>query len=133
MAKRPARLAGLDLFPVEQKVFGVDRGLAHHVTAPALIDRADRISLLRVSKTGLRRGPFSNNMAGQFYVNQRVSYSTSLCTIRYIGPVEGTAGEWLGVEWDEPLRGKHSGEHARRKYFDCGCVLCFLFLPPYKL
>ncbi|KAF8458977.1 hypothetical protein BGX38DRAFT_1084780 [Terfezia claveryi] len=69
-------------------------------------------------------------MAGRFYVNQRVSYSTSLCTIRYIGPVDGTAGEWLGVEWDEPLRGKHSGEHAGKKYFDCAVANAGSFIRP---
>ncbi|KAF8476238.1 hypothetical protein BDZ91DRAFT_844867 [Kalaharituber pfeilii] len=58
-------------------------------------------------------------MASQFHINQRLSYSTSLCTVRYIGTVDGTSGEWLGVEWDEPSRGKHSGEHAGKKYFDC--------------
>lgn len=58
-------------------------------------------------------------MASRFYVGQRLSYSNVLCTVRYVGSVEGTSGEWLGVEWDEPWRGKHSGEHAGKKYFNC--------------
>ena len=24
---------------------------------------------------------------------------------------------WLGVEWDDPARGRHSGEHGGRQYF----------------
>ncbi|KAM0091874.1 hypothetical protein ACP6JD_004703 [Aspergillus fumigatus] len=53
------------------------------------------------------------------FVNQRRSYNGDLCTVRYIGKVEGTTGEWLGVEWDDPTRGKHSGEHNGVRYFTC--------------
>ncbi|RPA75402.1 hypothetical protein BJ508DRAFT_380083 [Ascobolus immersus RN42] len=56
-------------------------------------------------------------MTERFRIGQRISFSPSLCTIRYIGPVEGTAGTWLGVEWDDPTRGKHSGEHGGHQYF----------------
>ena len=58
-------------------------------------------------------------MAMHFYPGQRLSYSGALCTIRYIGPVKGTKGEWLGVEWDDTSKGKHSGVHAGVKYFAC--------------
>lgn len=53
------------------------------------------------------------------YVNQRRSYNGDLCTVRYVGKVEGTTGDWLGVEWDDPTRGKHSGEHNGVRYFKC--------------
>ncbi|KAL4881993.1 hypothetical protein BJY04DRAFT_187811 [Aspergillus karnatakaensis] len=53
------------------------------------------------------------------WMNQRRSYDGHLCTIRYVGSVEGTSGEWLGVEWDDPTRGKHSGEHKGMRYFTC--------------
>lgn len=33
--------------------------------------------------------------------------------------MKGTTGEWLGVEWDDPTRGKHSGENAGIRYFEC--------------
>ncbi|PYI35467.1 RNI-like protein [Aspergillus indologenus CBS 114.80] len=52
-------------------------------------------------------------------VGQRRSYAGDLCTVRYVGPVEGTTGDWLGVEWDDPSRGKHSGEHKGVRYFTC--------------
>ena len=64
----------------------------------------------------------SNNdddMATNFHTNQRLSYDGALCTVRYIGRVGATPGEWLGVEWDDVLRGKHSGEHEGIKYFEC--------------
>ena len=55
-------------------------------------------------------------------VGQRVSYSGELCTIRYVGEVTGTKGKWLGVEWDDPTRGKHDGEAGGQRYFTCTTV-----------
>ncbi|KAL3456292.1 hypothetical protein BJX64DRAFT_270955 [Aspergillus heterothallicus] len=58
-------------------------------------------------------------MATHELISQRRSYNGDLCTIRYVGKVEGTSGEWLGVEWDDPTRGKHSGQHQGVRYFTC--------------
>ncbi|KAI9783912.1 MAG: hypothetical protein M1816_001122 [Peltula sp. TS41687] len=55
----------------------------------------------------------------EHYIDQRLSFASALCTVRYIGAVNGTKGEWLGVEWDDPGRGKHSGEHDGVRYFEC--------------
>lgn len=55
----------------------------------------------------------------QHYVGERLSFSDAPCTVRYVGEVDGTQGEWLGVEWDDPTRGKHAGVHGGRRYFDC--------------
>lgn len=52
-------------------------------------------------------------------VGQRVSYGGALCTVRYAGPVAGTTGSWLGVEWDDATRGKHDGSHKGVRYFTC--------------
>lgn len=38
-------------------------------------------------------------------------------TICYIGEVPPTKGIWLGVDWDDPTRGKHNGTHEAKKYF----------------
>ncbi|WEW60728.1 hypothetical protein PRK78_006215 [Emydomyces testavorans] len=53
------------------------------------------------------------------HVGTRLSFDGALCTVRYVGEVQGTKGTWLGVEWDDPSRGKHSGEHGGVKYFQC--------------
>ncbi|EON67417.1 hypothetical protein W97_06670 [Coniosporium apollinis CBS 100218] len=58
-------------------------------------------------------------MAPSNYIGQRLSYDGNLCTVRYVGEVRGTKGGWLGVEWDDPTRGKHSGEHGGVNYFEC--------------
>jgi hypothetical protein len=38
-------------------------------------------------------------------------------TVRYLGPVEGQQGSWVGVEWDDASRGKHDGSTGGRRYF----------------
>ncbi|KAB8339247.1 hypothetical protein FH972_022181 [Carpinus fangiana] len=55
--------------------------------------------------------------ASNFYEGKRLSYDGHLCTVRWTGEVAGTKGSWLGVEWDDPSRGKHSGEHNGVTYF----------------
>lgn len=66
-------------------------------------------------------------MASEVYVGKRLSYGGHLCTVRYVGEVKGTNGDWLGVEWDDATRGKHSGEHGGIRYFECTCSCLFLF------
>ena len=58
------------------------------------------------------------------YVGQRLSFESALCTVRYVGFVQGTDKEWLGVEWDDPSRGKHDGEHKGVRYFSCESLEC---------
>ncbi|CEH12136.1 Beta-tubulin folding cofactor E [Ceraceosorus bombacis] len=47
------------------------------------------------------------------------------CTVRYVGAIPPTLGQWWGVEWDDPLRGKHSGTYVNpasgeaKQYFTC--------------
>lgn len=49
-----------------------------------------------------------------------ISPPPQLGSILYRGPVPPTKGEWLGIEWDDPLRGKHSGVHDKTgvRYFE---------------
>jgi tubulin-specific chaperone E len=58
-------------------------------------------------------------MSTNHRLGQRLSYNGVLCTVRYIGNVAGTKGTWLGVEWDNPSRGKHNGSYQGVKYFSC--------------
>ncbi|KAG8084629.1 hypothetical protein GUJ93_ZPchr0010g8990 [Zizania palustris] len=38
-------------------------------------------------------------------------------TVRYLGPVEGHSGDWVGVDWDAGAGGRHDGLLAGRRYF----------------
>ncbi|KAK5134122.1 hypothetical protein LTR08_006897 [Meristemomyces frigidus] len=53
------------------------------------------------------------------HIGQRLSLKSQTCTVRYIGSVANKSGEWLGVEWDDPLRGKHNGVYDGVTYFTC--------------
>jgi tubulin-specific chaperone E len=55
-------------------------------------------------------------------IGTRISVAGSLGTIKFAGNVDNTKGAWLGVEWDDPSRGKHSGAKDGKQYFECRCV-----------
>uniref|UniRef100_A0A8B9GHR8 Tubulin-specific chaperone E n=1 Tax=Amazona collaria TaxID=241587 RepID=A0A8B9GHR8_9PSIT len=52
-------------------------------------------------------------------LGRRVLCGTEYATVRYVGSVPPTAGIWLGVEWDDPQRGKHDGTYEGTQYFKC--------------
>ena len=54
-------------------------------------------------------------------LHRRVEVDGQRATVRYVGAVPPTEGEWLGVEWDDPARGKHDGSSGRVQYFTCRC------------
>lgn len=54
---------------------------------------------------------------GEAEVGMRVECDGARGTIRFIGEVTGTQGEWYGVDWDDPERGRHDGSHNGVKYF----------------
>ncbi|KAI9264302.1 hypothetical protein BDA99DRAFT_508948 [Phascolomyces articulosus] len=50
-------------------------------------------------------------------VGDRIQVNRDFATVRFIGFVDGSKGEWLGVQWDDPTRGKHDGSHNGKRYF----------------
>ncbi|KAI8083086.1 uncharacterized protein BX664DRAFT_339788 [Halteromyces radiatus] len=52
-------------------------------------------------------------------IGTRIQVGDDRATVRYIGQVTGSTGEWLGVEWDDDKRGKHDGSHNGTLYFTC--------------
>ena len=52
------------------------------------------------------------------YPGMRLSFGDALCTVRYIGPLSGQNGDWLGVEWDDADRGKHNGQFKGKRLFE---------------
>ncbi|XP_006638630.3 tubulin-specific chaperone E [Lepisosteus oculatus] len=65
-------------------------------------------------------------------VGRRVSCDGERGTVRYVGKVPPTAGIWLGVEWDNPERGKHDGTHEGVQYFKCSHPTGGSFVRPRK-
>lgn len=49
----------------------------------------------------------------------RINLSGHLGTVQFIGPVDNTSGVWLGIEWDDPERGRHDGIKDGNRYFTC--------------
>lgn len=53
-------------------------------------------------------------------------------TVKYSGAVAPTAGDWLGVEWDDETRGKHDGVYSPTgvRYFYCDVAGAGSFIRP---
>ncbi|XP_071079244.1 tubulin-specific chaperone E-like [Haliotis cracherodii] len=65
-------------------------------------------------------------------VGNRILGDGSFGTVKYIGQVAPTKGIWLGVDWDEPDRGKHNGTHEGKRYFETRNPKSGSFLRPKK-
>ncbi|KAM9460958.1 tubulin-specific chaperone E isoform 2-T2 [Clarias gariepinus] len=65
-------------------------------------------------------------------VGRRVLCDGERATVRYVGTVPPTTGLWLGVEWDNPERGKHDGSHEGVRYFTCSHPSGGSFVRPKK-
>ncbi|KAM9314727.1 tubulin-specific chaperone E isoform 1-T1 [Pholidichthys leucotaenia] len=66
-------------------------------------------------------------------VGRRVSSGGERATVRFVGPVPPSTGPWLGVEWDNPDRGKHDGSHEGVQYFSCRNPKGGSFIRPAKV
>ncbi|XP_072107133.1 tubulin-specific chaperone E isoform X1 [Mobula birostris] len=65
-------------------------------------------------------------------VGRRVACRDEYGTVRFVGKVTSTSGIWLGVEWDNPERGKHNGTHEGVQYFQCSHPTGGSFIRPQK-
>ncbi|XP_032420024.1 tubulin-specific chaperone E [Xiphophorus hellerii] len=66
-------------------------------------------------------------------VGRRISCGKERATVRYVGHVSPYEGLWLGVEWDNPERGKHDGSHEGVRYFTCRNPRGGSFVRPQKV
>ncbi|XP_042516490.1 tubulin-folding cofactor E isoform X2 [Macadamia integrifolia] len=70
-----------------------------------------------------------------FKINQRVHSvgdSRRIGTVKYVGPVEGYSGIWVGVDWDNG-EGKHDGSINGVRYFQAKCEKSASFVRPQNL
>ncbi|XP_044943213.1 tubulin-specific chaperone E isoform X4 [Mustela putorius furo] len=66
-------------------------------------------------------------------IGRRVEVNGEHATVRFSGIVPPVAGLWLGVEWDNPERGKHDGSHEGTVYFKCRHPTGGSFIRPNKV
>ena len=74
--------------------------------------------------------------AGGFRLGQRVHAAGDprrSGTVRYLGPVDGHAGDWVGVDWDGGAGGRHDGSLAGRRYFSAAGERSASFARPASL
>ncbi|XP_015124320.1 tubulin-specific chaperone E isoform X2 [Diachasma alloeum] len=68
-----------------------------------------------------------------YKIGQRIACDGHYGTIYYIGAIENTAGLWLGIDWDNPGRGKHNGTYHDKEYFKARYPTSGSFVRPGKV
>ncbi|XP_042314489.1 tubulin-specific chaperone E [Sceloporus undulatus] len=66
-------------------------------------------------------------------IGRRILCNGDYGTVLFVGSVPPTTGIWLGVEWDNPQRGKHNGSHEGIQYFKCRHPSGGSFIRPNKV
>ncbi|XP_075851595.1 tubulin-specific chaperone E isoform X2 [Microcebus murinus] len=75
----------------------------------------------------------TNDTLASDVIGRRVEVNGEYATVRFSGIVPPVAGCWLGVEWDNPERGKHDGSHEGTVYFKCRHPTGGSFVRPNKV
>lgn len=47
----------------------------------------------------------------------RIYFKEAFGTVRWVGSIQGKEGTWVGIEWDDESKGRHSGEYEGVQYF----------------
>lgn len=74
-----------------------------------------------------------DNVTQVYSVGDRIQCEDQLGTVRYIGAVAPHQGLWLGVEWDDPSRGRHDGSVNGIQYFKSSKPKAASFVRPNKV
>ena len=70
----------------------------------------------------------------EYKIGRRCCRGEDYGTIRFVGEVDDSTEEWVGIEWDRVERGKHNGSLKGKQYFACEKAGdCASFLRPKKL
>ncbi|EDW74593.1 uncharacterized protein Dwil_GK21325 [Drosophila willistoni] len=69
-----------------------------------------------------------------FYpLGTRIKIANNYGTVKYVGEVSGHMGTWLGIEWDDGMRGKHNGIVEGKRYFQTQLPTAGSFIRPGKV
>ncbi|XP_076276691.1 tubulin-specific chaperone E-like isoform X1 [Lasioglossum baleicum] len=68
----------------------------------------------------------------KYEIGSRIECDGYRGTLKYVGPVGSTKGQWLGVDWDDPTRGKHNGTYEGVEYFKARHPTSGSFIRPGK-
>ncbi|KAL6439102.1 hypothetical protein ACFW04_003814 [Cataglyphis niger] len=69
----------------------------------------------------------------KYEVSSRIECDGYRGTVKYVGPVGNTKGEWLGIDWDDSTRGKHNGTYEGIEYFQARHSTSGSFIRPGKV
>ncbi|XP_044270967.1 tubulin-specific chaperone E [Tribolium madens] len=73
------------------------------------------------------------NSQSPYQIGDRVESGGFIGTVKYVGPIEGKSSIWLGIDWDNPERGKHDGSVNGVQYFTTRHPTSGSFIRPEKV
>ncbi|EFN86898.1 tubulin-specific chaperone E [Harpegnathos saltator] len=68
----------------------------------------------------------------KYQIASRIECDGYRGTLKYVGPVGNTKGQWLGIDWDDSTRGKHNGTYEGIEYFQARHSTSGSFIRPAK-
>ncbi|XP_015429023.1 PREDICTED: tubulin-specific chaperone E [Dufourea novaeangliae] len=68
----------------------------------------------------------------KYEIGSRIECDGHRGTLKYVGPVGNTKGQWLGIDWDDCTRGKHNGTYEGVEYFKARHPTSGSFIRPGK-
>ncbi|XP_076619863.1 glyoxalase 1 isoform X1 [Colletes latitarsis] len=68
----------------------------------------------------------------KYEIGSRIECDEHRGTLKYVGPVSDTKGQWFGIDWDDPARGKHNGTYEGIEYFKARYPTSGSFIRPGK-
>ncbi|XP_067628456.1 tubulin-specific chaperone E [Eurosta solidaginis] len=74
-----------------------------------------------------------DNTCLHYPIGTRIKVGDNYGTVKYVGEVTGYSGSWLGIEWDDPHRGKHNGSLNGKHYFHTQYPNAGSFVRPGKI
>lgn len=75
------------------------------------------------NKIHYNNSSFNNDIKYQYQIGDRIQVSGEIATVKFVGQLpSGSSDAWIGLEWDNTDRGKHSGEFQGTRYFTTRCV-----------
>ncbi|XP_069174271.1 tubulin-specific chaperone E-like [Procambarus clarkii] len=66
-------------------------------------------------------------------IGSRIECEGARGTVKWIGEIPTTQGQWYGIDWDDAARGRHNGSHNGVKYFETRFPTSGSFVRPTKV
>lgn len=110
-------------FELTEEEYAKKTGTVKHFLEKNKLGKYNEEDQKRIAEAKLAEQKAMEEAAAAIHIGDRCEVQVSgapvrRATVMYVGEMEGKAGLWVGVKYDEPL-GKNDGTVEGKKYFEC--------------